>query len=80
MQQVNPLKILGSLRGDAPQWGEGGKPLVTAKRADQPSVEGWREVRREEGNASQCMVPFLSLRISPPPRLLHAVLRLASVR
>ncbi len=42
---------------------QGAGPLASAERAASPSAEGWREVRREEGNASQCMVPFLSLRI-----------------
>src|SRR5436190_6798590 len=48
--------------GPSSSAGSRGRPLVTAKRAASPSEEGWREVRREEGNASQCMVPFLSLR------------------
>ena len=43
---------------------QGAGPLASAERAASPSAEGWREVRREEGNASQCMVPFLSLSIS----------------
>ncbi len=42
---------------------QGAGPLASAERAASPSAEGWREVRREEGNASQCMVPFLSPRI-----------------
>src|SRR5216684_7731626 len=44
---------------------QGAGPLASAERADSPSAEGWREFQREEGNASQCMVPFLSLRITP---------------
>src|SRR6266852_4697293 len=44
---------------------QGAGPLASAERADSPSAEGWREFQREEGNASQCMVPFLSLRIRP---------------
>ena len=44
---------------------QGAGPLASAERADSPSAEGWREFQREEGNASQCMVPFLSLRIKP---------------
>src|SRR6266567_4554450 len=43
--------------------GSRGWPLVSAKRANTPSAEGWREFQREEGNASHCMVPFLSLSI-----------------
>src|SRR6266567_6627365 len=43
---------------------QGAGPLASAERAASPSAEGWREFQREEGNASQCMVPFLSLRIS----------------
>ena len=39
---------------------QGAGPLASAERAASPSAEGWRE----EGNASQCMVPFLSLSIS----------------
>src|SRR5258708_1297849 len=42
---------------------QGAGPLASAERANSPSAEGWREFQREEGNASQCMVPFLSLRI-----------------
>jgi hypothetical protein len=42
---------------------QGVGPLATAERAPSPSAEGWREFQREEGNASQCMVPFLSLSI-----------------
>src|SRR5216683_49838 len=41
---------------------QGAGPLASAERADSPSAEGWREFQREEGNASQCMVPFLSSR------------------
>src|SRR6266568_1020005 len=32
---------------------QGAGPLASAERAASPSAEGWREVRREEGNASQ---------------------------
>src|SRR6266705_5797845 len=42
---------------------QGAGPLASAERAASPSAEGWREFQREEGNASQCMVPFLSPRI-----------------
>src|SRR5260370_8336837 len=42
---------------------QGGGPLASAERAPSPSVERWREFQREEENASQCMVLFLSLRI-----------------
>ena len=51
--------------------GSRGWPLASAERADSPSAEGWREFQREEGNASQCMVPLLSLSVRrrlPPPR------------
>ncbi len=34
---------------------QGAGPLASAERAASPSAEGWREVRREEGNASQCI-------------------------
>src|SRR5436190_8698043 len=43
---------------------QGAGPLVTAKRASSPSVEGWREVWREEGNHALRCVPFLSLSIT----------------
>src|SRR6266705_287449 len=39
---------------------QGAGPLASAERAASPSAEGWREFQREEGNASQCMVPLLS--------------------
>ncbi len=58
---------------------QGAGPLVTAKHASSPSAEGWREVRREEGNASQCMVPFLSPSITSP-RVQRATLERERVR
>src|SRR6266568_7483796 len=66
--------------GHSPSAGSRGWPLVTAKRAPSPSAEGWREVRREEGNASQCMVPFLSPRIRCLRRPRPAVLGLEPFR
>jgi hypothetical protein len=72
--------IGGESEGHSPEAGSRGWPLVTAKRAPSPSAEGWREVRREDQNASQCMVPFLSPRIRRPRRPGHAVLELEPAR
>src|SRR5260370_37737560 len=43
---------------------QGAGPLATAERAASPSAEGGRENQREGVNASQCMVPSLSLSVS----------------
>ena len=43
---------------------QGAGPLASAERAASPSAEGGREFQREGGNASQCMVPSLSLSVS----------------
>ena len=45
---------------------QGAGPLASAERANSPSAEGGREFQREGGNASQCMVPSLSLRVRRP--------------
>src|SRR5579875_374674 len=60
-----------------------GRPLVSAKRAASPSAEGGREFQREGGNASQCMVPSLSLRIKrrrQRPRLVVQELEIVRLR
>lgn len=78
--QVLVPSHLREAEGLGPEAWSRGWPLVTAKRADSPRAEGGREVRREEGNASQGMVPFLSPSIRRPRRLRHAVLELAPAR
>ena len=68
----NRLEISGSLRGRAPKPGPGAGPWPQRSVQTAQAAEGGREFQREGGNASQCMVPSLSLRIRRPlqrPRL-----------
>src|SRR6266478_1552103 len=65
-------EIPGSLRGSAPKPGPGAGPWPQRSVQTAQAAEGGREFQREGGNASQCMVPSLSLRIRRPlqrPRL-----------
>jgi hypothetical protein len=64
-QQAQISRNTRESEGPCPSAGvQGAGPLATAERAASPSAEGEREFQREEGNASQCMVPFLSLSLS----------------
>jgi hypothetical protein len=49
-------------------WVQGAGPWSQRSAPPSPSAEGWREVRREEGNASQCMGPFLFLSLAHADR------------
>ncbi len=47
---------------------QGAGPLASAERAASPSAEGWREVRREEGNAERVMRnPHVALAVYGSP-------------
>src|SRR5258708_15375938 len=69
-----------SLRDIVPKPGPGAGPWSQRSAPPAQAAEGWREVRREDQNASQCMVLILSPRIRRPLRPRHAVLALSPAR
>src|SRR5713226_3921452 len=77
-QDLSPCKELprntGESEGQCSSVGvQGAGPWSQRSAPPSPSAEGWREVRREEGNQHKCMLLFFSTRIRPPPRPRHGV-------